>query len=146
MTETDFRARYPHWIPVTLRFSDQDSTGHVNNVAFAAYVEAGRVAFGWEHTRPLLAEGQDLFVANISISYRRELRYPGTIEVGTGIVKLGRTSITMGHGIYRDGVLASEAESVVVLVERATAKSQPLSEALRAALGAERLAVRAAAI
>ena len=143
MTEPDFRTRYPHWTPVTLRFSDQDATGHVNNVAYAAYVEAGRVAFGWEHTRPLLVEGQDLFVANISISYRRELRYPGTIEVGTGVLKLGRTSITLGHGIFRDALLAATAESVVVLVDRASAKSQPLSDGLRAALGAERLAVRA---
>jgi acyl-CoA thioester hydrolase len=136
------RARYPHWTTVTLRFSDQDSTGHINNVAYAAYVEAGRVAFGWEHTRPLLTPAQDLFVANISISYRRELRYPGSIEVGTGILKLGRTSITLGHAIVRGDVLAATAESVVVLVDRASAKSEPLTDALRAALGADALAVQ----
>ena len=143
MTETDFRARYPHWTTVTLRFSDQDATGHVNNVAFAAYVEAGRVAFGWEHTRPLLAEGQDLFMANVSIAYRRQLRYPGSIEVGTGILRLGRSSITLGCGIFRDGELVADAESVVVLVDRAAGKSQPIPDALRALLGADRLSVRA---
>jgi acyl-CoA thioester hydrolase len=143
MTDSDFRDRYPHWTTVTLRFSDQDSTGHVNNVSFAAYVEAGRVAFGWEHTRPLLSDGQDLFVANVSIAYRRELRYPGSIEVGTGILKLGRSSMTMGHGVFRDGILVADAESVAVLVDRATAQSQPIVGALRAALGADRLAVRA---
>jgi acyl-CoA thioester hydrolase len=144
MTETNFRARYPFWTTVTVRFSDQDSTGHVNNVAFAAYIEAGRVAFGWQHTRPLLAPHQDLFVANLSIAYRNQIRYPGNVEVGTGIKKLGRTSITYGHGLYRaDGVLAAESESVIVLVDRAAGKSEAISDALRAILGADALAVKA---
>ena len=36
------RASFSHWTPVSIRFSDQDPLGHVNNVALAAYVEAGR--------------------------------------------------------------------------------------------------------
>ena len=36
---------FRHWTPVSLRFSDQDSMGHINNVAYAAYVEQARVAF-----------------------------------------------------------------------------------------------------
>jgi acyl-CoA thioester hydrolase len=143
MTETDFRAHYPHWTTVTLRFSDQDSSGHINNVSFAAYLEAGRVAFGWEHTRPLLAPGQDLFVANVSINYRKQLRYPGSIEVGTGILKLGGSSVTLGCGIFRDGALIADGASVIVLVDHASGKSQKLPDALRAALGSETLAVRA---
>ncbi|MBV8168176.1 MAG: acyl-CoA thioesterase [Alphaproteobacteria bacterium] len=144
MTETQFRTRYPFWTTVTLRFSDQDSTNHINNVAFAAYIEAGRVAFGWEHTRPLLEPRQDLFMANLSIAYRNQVRYPGNVEVGTGIKKLGRTSITLGHAIHRDdGVLAAEAESVIVLVDRAAGKSEPIPDAIRAVLGAGALAVKA---
>jgi acyl-CoA thioester hydrolase len=33
---------FSRWTPVTIRYSDQDGMGHVNNVAFAAYVEAAR--------------------------------------------------------------------------------------------------------
>ncbi len=36
---------FRHWTPVSLRFSDEDSMGHINNVAYAAYVEQARVAF-----------------------------------------------------------------------------------------------------
>lgn len=144
MAETEFRTRYPFWTTVTLRFSDQDGTGHINNVSFAAYVEAGRVAFGWHHTRPLLTPAQDLFMANLSIAYRSQLHYPGNVEVGTGIKKLGRTSITLGHGVFReDGVLAADAESVIVLVDRAAGRSEPIPDAIRAVLGADALAVKA---
>jgi acyl-CoA thioester hydrolase len=144
MTETQFRTRYPFWTTVTLRFSDQDSTGHINNVSFAAYIEAGRVAFGWHHTRPLMTPAQDLFMANLSIAYRNQVRYPGNVEVGTGVKKIGRTSITLGHAVHRDdGALAAEAESVVVLVDRAAGKSEPISDSIRAILGADALAMKA---
>ena len=134
MNDDALRSRYPHWTPVTLRFSDQDGTGHVNNVSFAAYIEAGRVDFGYTHTRPLLAPGQDLFMANVAIAYRRQLHYPGTIDVGTGVLKLGRTSITLRSDVYFEGALIAEGESVVVLVDRASGASQPLSDAVRAML------------
>jgi acyl-CoA thioester hydrolase len=71
------------------------------------------------------------------------VHYPGNVEVGTGIKKLGRTSITLGHGIYRDdGVLAAESASIIVLVDRAAGKSEPISDSIRAVLGADALAVK----
>ena len=36
------RESFDAFTPVTIRFSDQDSMGHVNNVSFAQYVEAAR--------------------------------------------------------------------------------------------------------
>ena len=141
MTDPDYRALYPHWTTVTLRYSDQDSMGHINNVSFAAYVEAGRVAFEHAHMFPLLAARQDFYLVNLTIAYRRQLRYPGEVEIGTGVRKLGRTSITLAHGIFRDGVLAADAESVIVLGDVDTERPIPFPDAARAALSAERLAV-----
>jgi len=142
MTDVDDRARYPHWTTVTLRYSDQDSMGHINNVAFAAYVEAGRVAFEHAHMFPVLGARQDFLLANLSIAYRRQLRYPGTVEVGTGVVRLGRTSLTLAHGIFHDGALAADAESVIVLADLDTGQSIAFSDAARATLGAAQLAAR----
>ena len=36
---------FNHWTSVTIRYSDQDPLGHVNNVAYAAYIEASRTMF-----------------------------------------------------------------------------------------------------
>jgi acyl-CoA thioester hydrolase len=33
------RSIYPHWCSDTVRFSDQDGAGHINNVALCAYLE-----------------------------------------------------------------------------------------------------------
>ena len=39
------RSIYPHWCTDTVRFSDQDAAGHVNNVAICAYIETARLTF-----------------------------------------------------------------------------------------------------
>ena len=39
------RSIYPHWCTDTVRFSDQDAAGHVNNVALCAYLETARLTF-----------------------------------------------------------------------------------------------------
>lgn len=36
------RDSFADFTQVTIRFSDQDSMGHVNNVSFGAYIEACR--------------------------------------------------------------------------------------------------------
>jgi acyl-CoA thioester hydrolase len=143
MTDDSYRARYPHWTTVTLRYSDQDSMGHVNNVSFAAYVEAGRVAFEHAHMFPVLGPRQDFYLASLHINYRRQLHYPGTVEIGTGVVKLGRTSLTLAHGIFHDGALVADAESVIVLGDVDTGTPTALPDAARAVLGVDALAVRA---
>ena len=143
MTASSYRAGFPHWTTVTLRYCDQDSMGHVNNVSFAAYVEAGRVGFEHAHMFPLLGKRQDFYLVNLTINYRRQLRYPGEVEIGTGVVKLGRTSITLAHGIFRDGELAADAQSIIVLGDLETERPIPFPDAARAALGASSLAVSA---
>jgi acyl-CoA thioester hydrolase len=143
MTNPDHRARFPHWTTVTLRYCDQDAMGHINNVSFAAYVEAGRVAFEHAHMFPLLATRQDFYLVNLTINYRRQLRYPGEVEIGTGVVKLGRTSITLAHGVFRDGTLAADAQSVIVLGDVDTETPIPFPDAARAALSLSTLAVLA---
>ena len=143
MADTDYCAGYPHWTTVTLRYSDQDSMGHVNNVSYAAYVEAGRVAFEHAHLFPLLAKRQDFYLVNLTIAYRRQVRYPGAVEIGTGVIRLGRTSLTLAHGIFKDGVLAADAESIIVLANVDTEQPIAFPDAVRAALSAPALAAGA---
>ena len=123
-------AWYPHWAVDTVRFSDQDAVGHVNNVAYAAYVETGRVAFG-HALRPDDA-GSSFILARLAIDYRAEARYPGEIRVGTRLVAIGRTSFTMGHGVFKDGVCVATAQCV--LVHAKDGSPAPIEGKLRAEL------------
>ena len=39
------RDHYVFWIPVTVRWGDMDSLGHVNNAKYFPYLESVRTAF-----------------------------------------------------------------------------------------------------
>ena len=125
---------FRHWVAVTLRPSDMDPWNHINNVAYAAFVASGRTQF----MRDLLAvDGSlDFVLASIKIDYRHELRYPGTVDVGTRILRIGKTSMTLGHGIFRDGELSATAESVIVCRDRETRKVKPVPDKIRQAFTA----------
>jgi acyl-CoA thioester hydrolase len=118
-TRFDLRARatFATLVPVTIRYSDQDPLGHVNNVAVAAYLEVGRT----ELYGPLLARfgaGKiDTVVARLTIDYLAEFHYPGTAEVGTRIIRLGTKSLTVGSGIFVGDRCVATAECVSVLFD-----------------------------
>lgn len=94
------RASFRHWTPVSIRFSDQDPLGHVNNVASAAYVEACRTML---IDRFLLRDKyRDLnyVLVHMEIDFLAEFRYPGTVEVGGRVEKVGTKSFTTGYGLF----------------------------------------------
>ena len=96
-----------------MRFSDQDAVGHVNKVAVAAYVETGRVAFG--HQRRVDGDpGSSFILARLLIDYRAQAHYPGEVRVGTRLLRIGRTSFTVAHGVFKDGTCIATAECVLV--------------------------------
>ncbi len=113
-------ANFAHWTPVTIRYSDQDAMGHVNNCAYAAYTEAGRTMFLGALLDPARHPGIDFILASVKIDYRAELHYPGTVDVGTRILRLGGKSMTLGSGLFREGVAVATAHSVNVFMDVAT--------------------------
>lgn len=126
---------YVHWCPVTLRFSDQDSQGHINNVAYAAYIEAGRVAFCIDVMRETDATAADFVLAHLAIDYRAEMHYPGTIQVGSCVKRIGTKSVRLGHGIFLEGRLYATAESVLVFIDTRHRGSIPVPPVMREILG-----------
>ncbi len=127
---------FRHWTPVSLRFSDQDSMGHINNVAFAAYVEQARVAFIDAFLRNRV-EGIDYILASVNIDYRREMHFPGTVDIGIRLIRIGNKSITTGYGLFKDGENVATAGSVNVFFDTKNGKTIPIPDNLRSILGKE---------
>ncbi|HEV2675906.1 MAG TPA: thioesterase family protein [Aliidongia sp.] len=122
------RSSFTYWHEDVLRFGDLDRQNHVNNVAFASFCENGRVRFFDTVVRPLIG-WDDLFVlVRIVIDYRHEVHYPGSIEVGTRLMKLGRSSVTFGQGLFNNGRCVATSEAVVVLMDVTTRKSRPFPD------------------
>lgn len=128
---------YRHWTPVTLRFSDQDSIGHVNNVAYAAFAESGRVAWGMELVDRSGETDCDFILASLTIDYLREMHYPGTVEVGTRAVRLGNKSVTVGQGIFRDSVAVAVARGTIVFIDAVGGGTTRVPDGVRTLIEAE---------
>jgi acyl-CoA thioester hydrolase len=128
---------FRHWTPVSLRFSDQDSMGHVNNVAYAAYVEQARVAFLDDFLRSQGGGGIDYILASVTIDYRREMHFPGTVDIGVRLMRIGTKSITTAYGLFKDGENVATAGSVNVFFDAQSGKTIPIPDDLKKILEAE---------
>ena len=131
------RATYRRFTPVTIRFSDQDSMGHVNNTSFASYVEAARTMLIQGLLDRFDHPGLDFILARVVIDYRRELHYPGTVDVGARLIKIGTKSLTSGYGVFLGEACIATAESINVFYDMGTRKSVAPPDDVRAAIKAE---------
>lgn len=113
-----------------LRYGDTDRLGHVNNAVFSTFFETGRVELLHVGEAPP-PPGTAFVLARIAIDFRREVNWPGEVEIGTGIEKIGTSSIRVRQGVFQNGRLCASAETVIVLMDETTRKSTPLPEEMR---------------
>jgi acyl-CoA thioester hydrolase len=109
-------ATYEHWVDERVRFSDTDLVGHVNNVGIAAYVESGRVAYASALMRPVHDAGLAVTLRRVEIDYLAELHYPAALQVGSRLLTLGRTSLTVGTGVFDGRRCVATSRGVLVAV------------------------------
>lgn len=117
-----------------LRYADTDRQGHVNNAIFATFLETGRVEILYDPAFPLAEPGSAFVIARLALDFRSEVRWPGTVEIGTRVAAVGRSSLTLAQGLFQDGRCVATAETVIVQMDEATRRSRPLSEAAVARL------------
>src|SRR5260370_11433228 len=66
--------------------------------------------------------------------YRRQLKFPDTVEIGARISRIGRSSLTMEHRLVSESLraVAAEGDSTLVTFDYLAQKSASLPEHLRA--------------
>jgi acyl-CoA thioester hydrolase len=126
------RSSFICWTPVSIRFSDQDSLGHVNNVAVAAFVEAGRTGL----IHPLLMRDKypnlNFALVNVEIDYLVEFHYPGTIDIGGRLERIGSKSFSSKYGLFMENRCVATAGSVNVFFDLEKRKSVAPPDDVRA--------------
>ena len=76
--------------------------GHVNNTVFFRWFESARIAYLDRIGLSRLMAGEQIgpILASITCNYRRQLTFPDTVEIGSRITRIGRTSMTMIHALH----------------------------------------------
>lgn len=132
------RSTFRNWTTATIRYSDLDPNGHVNNGAINSFLEDGRVHF---RDANMVSLGNDILtgfaVVKFSVEYHSLLFYPGSVDIGTNVIRVGGSSYTLGQAVFDGDRCIASAEVVTVFIDLETNKSQPLSDDLRKILTGE---------
>jgi acyl-CoA thioester hydrolase len=119
---------FPYRLTDNVRFADLDPNQHVNNAVYATYFETGRVTLMKDKSYGLMPVGLAWIMVRLDMHFRAELRWPGTIEMGLGVIRFGRTSVTFDQVVFSEGKCVASAQSVSVLIDEVTRKPTPLTE------------------
>jgi acyl-CoA thioester hydrolase len=132
------RGAFAEWTRVTIRYADLDPNNHVNNGAINQFFEDGRVQFRMARMAPLgTATLAGFALVRYSAVYRAALHYPGEVEIGTGVTRIGGSSYDLGQGLFQGDKCIATAE--VTTVHIVDGRSSPLPDAVRTILEAARL-------
>ena len=136
MTDLTARASFQHWVTHTIRYNDQDPVGHVNNAAMATFLEQGRTMFIYplmrKHARPEL----EIVLARVTIDYLKELHFPGTVDIGSRVERVGNKSLLLTHGVFKgeSDACVTTGECTLVFFDKIKRTSTTPPDALRAEL------------
>jgi len=123
---------FPYRLSDNVRFADLDPNQHVNNAVYATYFETGRVTLMKDRSYGLMPDGLGWIMVRIDIHFRAELHWPGKIELGLGVAKFGRTSVSFDQVVFSEGKCVASARAITVLIDDVTRKPAPLTPELKA--------------
>lgn len=119
------------------RWMDNDIYGHVNNALYYAFFDTAINEY-------LIAEGGLDITAGAVVAYAAEskcqylqpLAFPGVIDIGLRVGKLGNSSVRYELAIFRQGETFAAATGyfVHVFVDRETQRPVTMPATIRAAL------------
>ncbi|MBF5046157.1 acyl-CoA thioesterase [Aggregicoccus sp. 17bor-14] len=137
MSDAETPERYRYFLPITTRWMDNDTYGHINNVTYYSYFDTVANHYlihegGLDiHQGPVIG-----LVVESHCSYRAPLAYPDQLRAGLRVDKLGQRSVTYGIALFKEGETQAAAHGyfVHVFVGRESRRAVPIPEPLRAAL------------
>ena len=123
------RDAYRHFATITTRWADNDAYGHVNNTIYYAWFDSA--VNQWLVGQGLLdiAAGDPIgLVVETGCRYFAPLSFPGAVEIGVAIERLGSSSVTYRLGVFAPGEEkpAAEGHFTHVYVARESRRPVPL--------------------
>jgi acyl-CoA thioester hydrolase len=131
-------ADFPVTIELPVQWGDQDAFGHVNNTVYFRWFESARIAYlerlglGDKNS----ATGLGPILAAIGCDYRRQIKYPDRVWIGSRIIRIGRTSMAMEHKVWSTAqqAVAADGHSTIVVFDYAANVPHEVPRDMRAAV------------
>jgi acyl-CoA thioester hydrolase len=122
---------------IATRWADNDAYGHVNNTVYYQWFDTAVNAWLVEVGLLDIERGDPIgLVVETGCAYFAPLSFPGDVEVGIAVEKLGSSSVTYRIGIFDAGTSTPSAQGhfTHVYVGRDSRHPTPLPDGWRARL------------
>ncbi|MFJ8255849.1 acyl-CoA thioesterase [Peribacillus asahii] len=125
---------------VKVRFSETDMFGHLNNTITFTYFEEARMEY-FKHLglmQKWLEANDDaiIVVADLQCDYLQQVFFDEHLYVHVKTAKIGTSSVDLHYMITReDGSVCYTGRGAIVQISKATGRSLPWSEEVKAILG-----------
>nr|WP_133694158.1 MULTISPECIES: acyl-CoA thioesterase [unclassified Mycolicibacterium] len=110
---------YPVIDAIQARYGDMDTNAHLNNLALESLHENARATMN----RSLFADIYDrktrrlrLVTSQNAVHFLAEVHWPGTIQTGAGVGRIGRTSFVASTGLFVEGRCVGLCDTVLVFL------------------------------
>lgn len=131
------RETYRWFMTIATRWADNDAYGHVNNTVYYEWFDTAVNAWLIEAGLLDIELGDPIgLVVETGCSYFSSLSFPGEVEVGIAVERLGSSSVTYRIGVFGAGEREPSAQGQFthVYVGRDSRRPAPLPEHWRAKL------------
>jgi acyl-CoA thioester hydrolase len=126
------RDAFRFWTTEKLRNADTDQFHHVNNAAIASFLEAGRIELFSDRVVAAAMAGANIVVGQLLITFHAELFYPGAVDIGSTVSRIGRTSFDVQQGVFHGQICVATGTASCVLMR--SGKPAPVPDPVRAHL------------
>ena len=138
----EMREQYAHTVVLDTRWMDNDAYGHVNNVVYYSFFDTAVNRWLIEQGVLDVAASPAIgLVVETGCRYFQSIAFPDRVTAGLRVAHVGRSSVRYEIGLFRNDEreAAAVGHFVHVYVDRATRRTTPVPDDVRAALAALRV-------
>jgi len=125
------RDSYRWFMTIATRWADNDAYGHVNNTVYYQWFDTAVNAWLVEAKLLDIERGDPIgLVVETGCSYFSALSFPGDVEVGIAVERLGSSSVTYRIGVFGtgEGEPSAQGHFTHVYVSREDRRPAPLPD------------------
>lgn len=116
------------------RFYETDAFGHINNTVINGWFETAREPIFKIFNPSLEIKSLPLILARTEVDFIAQTYYGCSVEVKTGIERVGNSSFVVYHEAWQNGICIAKGKAVQVYFDFAAQKSGPIPDKERAEL------------
>ena len=127
---------WPMAVVDTVRFSDCDMLGHVNNARYLSFFEEARIQYIKDAAAAAsdATLGGNYILLSASVRFHVPAHFGDTLECCARVLKIGNTSLEFEQAVFRGGVLIAEGTAVIVAMNYADGSKERVGDNTRAAV------------